>query len=423
MAWEQWNGSAWVKCTSDITVYDSSDRLEIKFDSNGRLVSVTEYENGKFEQRDDYVYTTNGYEITTWEMYYEKEQLYKSALEIYSVVGDIASEIFYEYRTDGSIYYAYRHDFDQKQKIRIIYSYNNDSNSWSEDYKYAEALVEIRPDGKRQTIERELDENGVVFNSRKIIELYADTLGNKYDYLYYEYYSWDKEKSKWIGENKNEQWRIKIPYFDYKEPTDPLYIADYFVPSDLNENIGVQDFHNRIDYVWDIDKDDWTLLEKVENSAEITDNCMILTSVSYNSNYNFNETRKRFVDDARRLIKYEYKLNSDTDVLEYETNTYDYDEAGRLTRSEEDHSYSNRVSTYTYGEISYFDSVSNLESDNILYKLKDKVLENNGASLMEVFNLQGTLIAVVEAGDTYTFVCGGVYVVRTAGNSVKLYVK
>ncbi|MDE6715026.1 MAG: hypothetical protein K2J74_00910, partial [Muribaculaceae bacterium] len=102
LVWEQWDGSKWIPCIGEVTVYEGSDYYVAKFNDKGQLISLTEYEDGLFESREDYVYIPNGFERNTWEYKEGTTELYLYEFYTYTLANNVETVTKFEYDEDGT---------------------------------------------------------------------------------------------------------------------------------------------------------------------------------------------------------------------------------------------------------------------------------------------------------------------------------
>ena len=420
LTWEQWDGNKWIPCTSDITIYDGGDRIEAKFNSKGQVIQITEYDDGIFDERHDYVYIENGYEETVWEYKRNSTELYKSELNIYTFTDTENTTTYYEYYEDGIISYASRTVENIVDQYYIHYRLENDK--WVESNRTVNALYEILPDGKQQLIEREFDNEGNIVNVSKSIEYYDyDT-----NYYYSERYSWDKATNSWIGMYKSESGNKIAPDFKVIQPAEPTYFYDeYFIPANMSgyDVSSSRVYYFNKDWNWSTEKNDWILNYSRDVEFKLDGNTLTTIETSYYNENDFDISEmKETVDNNRRLISnyISRKTPYDSDESSY---LYSYDQDGRLTEKTEDYADYTHKYKYTYGEITYISEVEDVISSNNYYTVNGKTISVIGTSPAEIYNTQGLKIAVVNAGESIELPVAGVYIVTIDNNSSKVIIK
>lgn len=398
--WNMWNGSEWVKCSGTITVYEGSDdTIVITFDNQGRPASITEYEYGVFESREEYTYSTNGYSSKYYEFDTDAEKEYLFSEESFETDGKgTQTEIWFEYEVDGTISYGSKRVEDNVAGTYYYYNFDRDMSQWIEVSRGVNELEEILADGTCITIGRDFDDNGNIVNRHKNVRLTTDNRQLE------ENYEWNSELNMWIGVWKYETVRLDYPDFKVIYPEDPTIILDeYFFP--------VKDEENSYDpesqwwsYAWQ-----WDYAENTgwinhngepEKKTLLDDKTMEVKGTDYNYTVKVNDNRQ--IVEKRSHSESEYEPVKDT------WHTWAYDEKGRIVRDSELRSDGD-IWTYNfrYGPI------------EVVSGVEDVIAGAGAATAVTVYNLQGMRVLENAAPEALRKLPKGIYIVNGRKVAVK----
>ncbi|MCH5228125.1 MAG: hypothetical protein J1F16_09995 [Muribaculaceae bacterium] len=419
MLWQQWNGSAWVACTGNVTLYEGEDRLEGVFNSQGQLVEVSEYDNGMLDEKTEFTYIPNGY---TYKIYEPDDNgvLYMYETGTYTLVNNIETDEYFYHDEDGEITYGYKNVENLTENYTIFYSYSLDQQTWEVTYRYASPITEVLPDGKIQTITRDFVGDEIVYVDKDITQDDYNT-----GTYYLERYIWDNTTQSWVGEYKREWGRVTVPNFEVIYPTEPSYFSDeYFVPANLQEGSSAsQEITYNFDYVWDPQNNDWVLSYGSNTTFTVTGNTMVKEITDQYSETNFDYTTQIIkVDNSRRILS-DITTYRDPARTTTKSISYTYDSEGYLINRFTDDPNSTYSENFTYGEITYVTDIEEIAENAVKVIVSGKKVTVAGDALVEIFNMQGQKVAEIKGNGSVSLPSTGVYVIKYEDKAEKVLVK
>lgn len=398
--WQEWNGTAWVKCTGTIKVAeDSYDSYEITFDTEGRVTRMDEYEDGKIYCYEIYTYgpgnavTVVRYDPASNGGFYKYYEEYVNR----DADGKLIEEWYKSYSEQGEAQGGFRREYFSDNRTK---QYNLNEGEWQFSSWYKEPDMTVAEDGTQTIINYELDENGNITSRSKNIEWNGDNGSYKL-----EYYTWDDVVNDWVGQNKWEN--ITSPLLDFVciWPENPENVEKEFVFQAPASGQNGYWTDIRREWQWNADTKSWDL--SYEDGKECSYEGNVLT-VKELSSYGANTLQAITVNEDRKVIKNNIRRTIYEEITTND-NTWKYDNDGRvagLTRSREIQQAGNIVGMtseiyrYFYAEIPVVGSGI------------EEVATEAGKEVKAVYRLDGVK---VEA-DALT---PGIYVVTYSDGSVR----
>lgn len=445
----------WGKCTGPLTIYKGQDRSEIAFDDEGRLLTVTNYENDKWAWKEEYEYTPVGFRVIR---YAASGSVSGNVVKEYSAeivqTGDIISETNYTYDPNGAVLYASKKDFNVETEVWLYYELKNGAFVKSH---YAINWAEIKhPDGKIEVIQRDVDDNGnVILKYREITKQVGPLLNTgsaaspkwEYTYDYLEKYEYHPNLKAWYGVERCEKEFIPIPpkpylyhtHYNYQGITDvskryPKW-GDEVTSSDYNYTW----------WTWNRDSNDWDLENKSTMNYKVEGQKWSVEAESYSPGYRTQTIQQTFSANSAGYLgeetRYEkitgYYDSSSTGTKITDSRTvYDVDDKGRAVRAEttrttttkpdnQDEKVTNysQILEMTYAPVRVLGAtVDEITGTMNNFNLSGRML-NAGDEPVSVFTLQGVKVSELMPAQSFELPSEGIYILKTASGSVKIAVK
>ncbi|MGM9693587.1 MAG: hypothetical protein ACI3YC_01080 [Alloprevotella sp.] len=422
---------AWVMVTGSFTIGDGAGRLEAEFDSKGRIVKSEEYDqNAQLSVRRLYTYTANGYTEEKYEQI--DEYFFKSQTSGISIDNDgTLSDWYIYYNVLGNTMGGYKYETYADGR-HISYSYNDTTGEFVRSGAYVENLETVAADGTRTVIYRELDSNGNIVETGKVISNYEDTTS------LYERYT--KEDGKWVGVEKRESFSVTRPTFDVNPITDPLEIHDeYFFPND-DDDVSPSALYST-HYAW-VD-DAWVVRRSNTCSYTLEGNTLTQAVTYINNDPASGSSEKEtdiFVttrDDKHNVVaqssRYEQTRKSEYSNYFHGSKhdfAYEYNSENQLTRQTitiyQDETgdglvaWNRETITYNYELCDVVDGITPIDGSNSdALRLNGRTLSANGAELT-VYAADGTRVA---QGKQVNLPAAGIYIVTNGSSRSKVAVK
>lgn len=318
--WQEWNGTAWVKCTGTIKVaQDSDDQFVITFDAEGRITRFDSYEDGEMDYYELYSYAADGGVFFTTYERNEAGNYLKHTEEYYlrNAAGELVEEWDKYYDEDGTLNSGYRRVFKTPKHYQNFDLQNGEwvAMDWTRDPDYIEG-----PDGLMTNIYYTVDEQG---NAIPVIkEVYINGAMDPQDGSYEawnERWVWDTDLNEWRGEYRSENKYVPYPDFECIMPDDPVALGDeYFVAKNpmASPSTGRRMLSMYRQQDWDADTKSWRTV--------------------YGQGYDF-ETPDAFTFVATPYVKeqmtsYVAKVDQDRRIVSLNERSWEYDVEGRLAK-------------------------------------------------------------------------------------------
>ena len=337
--YDEWKNGKWVPVTTDLTIGDGANHMEVKFNAKGQMTQWDEYENGLHTEHVVYTYLNNGYIEESYNTMTNKVDEYT---KVTVDAANVVTYINYEYSTSttssqiiwGEKYITY------PTGKQVIYRWDNYAQEFVMDATTVNSLTSTAADGTETTIYREIDDNGNVVETRKDVH-YSNNGVTRYE-------TYTKVNGQWVGENKSEEEAVKVPLFEAFEMQDPVACNDeYFYPSDIYDEEDNSVLSNNTRWGWKDGK--WavhlqhaTAFSQPDANTLTQTDTYIYDESAYNSGSKYTKrvttfTKKR---DSRHYLLETTRICDIVDKDDKTTNidektegitTYTYNDEGLLT--------------------------------------------------------------------------------------------
>ncbi|MDD6591618.1 MAG: hypothetical protein PUE86_06345 [Prevotella sp.] len=417
------NGT-WTIVTGVIKIGDAAGHIEAEFDNKGRVIRGDEYNaDNQLAERSLYTYTDNGYTEEQYELLDDK--LYKTQVSGISIdANGTLSDWYINYNIYGDAMSGYKDETYANGK-HVDYYYDTVTGQFVYSGTYVNPSENVAPDGTVTTIYRELDADGNVVETSKVVRKSTD------GYSLYEVY--DKKDGKWVGIEKREDFLVDQPYFPVNPIPDPLECHDeYFFPEDDDDVLSlVRMYHNT--YVWL--NDAWSLLYGASQTYALEGNTLTSTytrtenNPEYGRSYKYTDIIVETCDDNRNLVSqtcYYETVGTEGEEKSYHASkrefSYEYNSEQLLTSvhycdymDETGNGlvqYSRSTTNYIYSPIEIVGINPASATGKAAFRLNGRTLVATAGTL-SVYAPDGTLVA---EGQQPTLSTPGIYIV-VAGNS------
>lgn len=417
------NGT-WTIVTGVIKIGDAAGHFEAEFDSKGRVIRSDEYNaDNQLAERSLYTYTDNGYTEEQYELLDDK--LYKLQVSGISIdANGTLSDWYIDYDGDGKAIHGNKYETYANGK-HVDYYYDTVTGQFVYSGANVYPSENVAPDGTVTTIYRELDADGNIVETSKVVRKSTD------GYSLYEVY--DKQDGKWVGKEKREDFLVDQPYFPVNPIPDPLECHDeYFFPEDDDDVLSlVRMYHNT--YVWL--NDAWSLLYGASQTYALEGNTLTSTytrtenNPEYGRSYKYTDIIVETCDDNRNLVSqtcYYETVGTEGEEKSYHASkrefSYEYNSEQLLTSvhycdymDETGNGlvqYSRSTTNYIYSPIEIVGINPASATGKAAFRLNGRTLVATAGTL-SVYAPDGTLVA---EGQQPTLSTPGIYIV-VAGNS------
>ena len=417
------NGT-WTIVTGVIKIGDAAGHFEAEFDSKGRVIRSDEYNaDNQLAERSLYTYTDNGYTEEQYELLDDK--LYKLQVSGISIdANGTLSDWYIYYDGDGKAIHGNKYETYANGK-HVDYYYDTVTGQFVYSGANVDPSENVAPDGTVTTIYRELDADGNIVETSKVVRKSTD------GYSLYEVY--DKQDGKWVGKEKREDFLVDQPYFPVNPIPDPLECHDeYFFPEDDDDVLSlVRMYHNT--YVWL--NDAWSLLYGASQTYALEGNTLTSTytrtenNPEYGRSYKYTDIIVETCDDNRNLVSqtcYYETVGTEGEEKSYHASkrefSYEYNSEQLLTSvhycdymDETGNGlvqYSRSTTNYIYSPIEIVGINPASSTGKAAFRLNGRTLVATAGTL-SVYAPDGTLVA---EGQQPTLSTPGIYIV-VAGNS------
>ena len=417
------NGT-WTIVTGVIKIGDAAGHIEAEFDNKGRVIRSDEYNaDNQLAERTLYTYTDNGYTEAEYELLDDK--LYKTQFSGISIdANGTLSDWYINYNIYGDAMSGYKDEIYANGK-HVYYYYDTVTGQFVYSGANVNPSENVAPDGTVTTIYRELDADGNIVETSKVVRKSTD------GYSLYEVY--DKQDGKWVGKEKREEFAVDRPYFPVNPIPDPLECHDeYFFPEDDDDEYNLNRMYNNT-YVWL--NDAWSLLYGDNTTYAIEGNTLTSTytrtenNPKYGSSYKYTDIIVETCDDNRNLVSqtcYYETVGTEGEKKSYHASkrefSYEYNSEQLLTSvhycdymDETGNGlvqYSRSTTNYIYSPIEIVGINPASATGKAAFRLNGRTLVATAGTL-SVYAPDGTLVA---EGQQPTLSTPGIYIV-VAGNS------
>lgn len=426
------NGT-WTLATGVITIGDGAGHMEAEFDSKGRMTRADEY-NGenKLSKQSLCTYTDNGYTC-------EQHRLLDGTFFHYLSSGASidADGTFTDWYITRNIYGNANGGYKTETYANGIvfqYQYNEFTAEFEYESKRVNNLVTTAPDGTETTIYRELDDDGYIVETSKVVSKYTDS------YSLYE--SYNKENGKWVGSYKDERFNATIPVLEYNRVPNPLESHDeYFFHDDDDEDVNPGLANGYIEYEWQ--NAEWVVTRKFITEYVLDGNTLTATSTSLSNDFNngmFESYKDKYTwtrDNNHNLVASTSYSESAINYTEGSTSihkskqeySYEYNSENMLTcdkavvyQADGDNAlklFSTTTKNYIYTPVDVVDGINTPSSKTAAFTLSGRTVTAAAGSLT-IHTADGTLVG---QGKQMTLPAAGMYIVSNGGTHSKIVVR
>lgn len=407
--WSKWDGTAWVKCTGTITVYeDDDDWMILNFDDQGRLTRMDEYEDGEPEEYTLYYYYADGSVLETgYELVDDSDSYYKASEEYTSYFADGTEREWWEkyYDYDGNIDYAYR-TISKSENLRQYFGWDYQNGGWISNGWYRSSDYEELPDGTITTIDYDVDDDGNETPTYKSVhrEDAACQL--------YESYYWDAATSSWVGQGKNVSCNGEYEFPNIMPSWISPYV-DFFeeTPKYLPEGNNSIHYNNNRAYYWDASAGEWMLGYSDGIEVEIEGNKLTVKELEFaDGKEGARSISETTVDADRRIVHRKVTQTYGPDhSMEFDT-SYECDADGHLVQSVD------KMQQTYLGSTTNDEMKTKYHYANVSVAGIEGIVADNDKTVVAVYNTNG--IAVDKDN-----IAAGVFIVKYSDGTVGKIVK